>query len=139
MSEGRLDARGDLRRAGWVIQLKPGAREEYRRLHENVWPGVQARLRDGGVERYTIFMRDPRVTLLIDDAEVQRYVAVSGAVEVREDLEQLLPIFRRTRENHGVFVPNDAEYLASFEAEDRVLLVITPNGPMESWRANGFT
>jgi L-rhamnose mutarotase len=58
MSEGRLDARGDLRRAGWVIQLKPGAREEYRRLHENVWPGVQARLRDGGVERYTIFMRD---------------------------------------------------------------------------------
>ena len=89
--------------------------------------------------KYTIFMRDPRVTLLIDDAEVQRYVAVSGAVEVREDLEQLLPIFRRTRENHGVFVPNDAEYLASLEAEDRVLLVITPNGPMESWRANGFT
>ena len=88
--------------------------------------------------KYAIFKRDPRVTLLIDDSGAQRYVAVSGTVEVGDDLEQLLPIFRRTRENHGVSVPNDAEYLASLMAEDRVLLVITPNGPMESWRANGF-
>jgi PPOX class probable F420-dependent enzyme len=89
--------------------------------------------------KYPIFKRDPRLTLLIDDAEAQRYVAVSGTVEVREDLEPLLPIFRRTREKHGFPVPNDAEFLASLEADDRVLLVITPNGPMESWRTNGFT
>jgi PPOX class probable F420-dependent enzyme len=89
--------------------------------------------------KYPIFKRDPRLTLLIDDAEAQRYVAVSGTVEVREDLEPLLPIFRRTREKHGFPVPNDAEFLASLEADDRVLLVITQNGPMESWRTNGFT
>jgi len=89
--------------------------------------------------KYPIFKRDPRLTLLIDDAEAQRYVAVSGTVEVREDLEPLLPIFRRTREKHGFPVPNDAVFLASLEADDRVLLVITPNGPMESWRTNGFT
>ena len=56
--------------------------------------------------KYPIFKRDPRVTLLIDDSGAQRYVAVSGTVEVGDDLEQLLPIFRRTRENHGVSVPN---------------------------------
>lgn len=89
--------------------------------------------------KYRIFKRDPRVTLLIDDAQARRYVAVSGTVEVREDLAPLLPIFRRTREKHAVPVPNDAEFLASLEADDRVLLVITPNGPMESWRAGGFT
>jgi PPOX class probable F420-dependent enzyme len=89
--------------------------------------------------KYPIFKRDPRVTVLIDDAEDRRYVAVSGIVEVLEDLEPLLPIFRGTREKHGVPVPSDAELLATLEADDRVLLAITPNGPMESWRTNGFT
>jgi PPOX class probable F420-dependent enzyme len=88
--------------------------------------------------KYPIFKNDPRVTLLIDDAEARRYVAVSGTVEVREDLEPLLPIFRGTREKHGVAAPADAEFLASLEADDRVLLVITPSTPMESWRTNGF-
>lgn len=27
-------------------------------MHRDVWPGVQARLREAGIERYTIFMRD---------------------------------------------------------------------------------
>ena len=89
--------------------------------------------------KYPIFKRDPRVTLLIDDAEARRYVAVSGTVEVREDLEPLLPIFRRTREKHGVPAPTDVELLAALAADDRVLLVITPYAPMESWRTNGFT
>jgi PPOX class probable F420-dependent enzyme len=88
--------------------------------------------------KYPIFKRDPRVTLLIDDAEGRRYVALSGTVEVREDLEPLLPIFRRTREKHSVPVPAEAEFLAGLEADDRVLLVITPDTPMASWRTNGF-
>jgi len=58
MSERSHDDRSTLKRAGWVIQLRPGSREEYRRLHENVWTGVQRRMRDAGVEHYTIFVRD---------------------------------------------------------------------------------
>ncbi len=57
---------------------------------------------------------------------------------MREDLGPVLPVFRRTREKHDVPVPTDAEFLAALEADDRVLLVITPDEPMESWRTNGF-
>ena len=89
--------------------------------------------------KYPIFKRDPRVTLLIDDTEGRRYVAVSGSVEVLEDLAPLLPIFRRIREKHSIPVPADAELLATLEADDRVLLAITPDEPMEHWRTNGFT
>jgi PPOX class probable F420-dependent enzyme len=89
--------------------------------------------------KYPIFKRDPRVSLLIDDAEARRYVAVAGTVEVREDLEPLLPIFRSTRVKHGIPVPADPEFLAALQADDRVLLVITPSEPMESWPTNGFT
>jgi PPOX class probable F420-dependent enzyme len=88
--------------------------------------------------KYPIFKRDPRVTLLIDDAEGRRYIATAGTAEVGEDPEPLLPIFRRIREKHGVPVPSDAEFLASLAADDRVLLVITPNAPMETWATNGF-
>lgn len=89
--------------------------------------------------KYPIFKRDPRVSLLIDDAEGRRYVAVAGTVEVRENLQPLLPVFGRIRAKHGVSVPADPEFLAALQADDRVLLVITPNEPMETWRTNGFT
>lgn len=92
-----------------------------------------------GRAKYPLFKRDPRATLMIDDQEGHRYVAVPGTVEVREDLERLLPTFRAIREKYGVDVPPDAEFLAAQAAEGRVLLVFTPNGPIGSWVANGFT
>lgn len=38
-----------------VIGLKPEHREEYLRLHREVWPEVEARLRASNLENYTIF------------------------------------------------------------------------------------
>ena len=58
---------------------------------------------------------------------------------MRENLQPLLPVFGRIRAKHGVSVPADPEFLAALQADDRVLLVITPNEPMETWRTNGFT
>lgn len=48
--------RTPLGRRGWVIALQPGARDEYRRLHQDVWPGVQRRLLDAGIASYSIYM-----------------------------------------------------------------------------------
>ena len=80
MDEHERGSRTELSRAGWVIQLKPGAREEYRRLHENVCPGVQARMRGAGIEKYTIFMRDNLLFTYMefrgDFKDVQTFIAV---------------------------------------------------------------
>lgn len=38
-----------------IIGLKPERREEYLRLHREVWPEVQARLKASNFENYTIF------------------------------------------------------------------------------------
>jgi PPOX class probable F420-dependent enzyme len=88
--------------------------------------------------KYHVFKRDPRVVLLIDDAESRRYVQVAGTVAIHEDVRPVLPIFRKTRIKHSVPVPEDEEFIASLEADERVLLEITPEGDPESWRANGF-
>jgi PPOX class probable F420-dependent enzyme len=91
-----------------------------------------------GRAKYTIFSRDSRVELLFDDPEGFRYVAVSGTVEILQDIKAELPRFRAIREKHGRPIPADDEFAAELAAEGRVLLAITPNGPRETWTIRGL-
>jgi PPOX class probable F420-dependent enzyme len=88
--------------------------------------------------KYRLFTREPRAEFLIDDATGFRYVMVYGTVEVREELAPELANFRAIRVKHGREVPSDEELLAGLRAENRVLLVFTPDRPMAEWTARGF-
>ncbi len=88
--------------------------------------------------KYKIFSRDPRVELLFDDSEGFRYVAMSGTVEILEDIRAELPRFRAIRDKHGRPVPDDGQLEAELAAEGRVLLAITPAGPRETWAVHGL-
>ena len=44
-----------MRRFGQVIGVKPGAIEEYERLHAQVWPEVLATIHACNIRNYTIF------------------------------------------------------------------------------------
>ena len=88
--------------------------------------------------KYAIFRRDPRAQLLIDDPTGFRAVLVPATVEIREDTAGELPRFRAIREKHGVAVPDDDEHLRALTAEGRVLLAITPDGPLSSWTCWGL-
>jgi L-rhamnose mutarotase len=46
----------EIRRIGTVIRLRPEHREEYLRLHEQVWPAVEATIRACNIRNYTIFL-----------------------------------------------------------------------------------
>ena len=48
----------NIQRKGWVIRVKPGKLEEYKKLHAHVWPGVLKKLKEVHVQNYTIFYRD---------------------------------------------------------------------------------
>jgi PPOX class probable F420-dependent enzyme len=88
--------------------------------------------------KYKIFSRDPRVELLFDDSEGFRYVSLSGAVEILEDVHAELPRFRAIRLKHGRPLPGDDQLEAELTAEGRVLLAITPSGPRETWTVHGL-
>jgi PPOX class probable F420-dependent enzyme len=91
-----------------------------------------------GRAKYKIFSRDPRVELLFDDSEGFRYVALSGTVEVLEDVRAELPRFGAIRAKHGLAIPPEDELEAALIAEGRVLLAITPNGPRSTWTIHGL-
>jgi PPOX class probable F420-dependent enzyme len=88
--------------------------------------------------KYRLFVRDPRAEFLIDDATGFRYVMTYGTVEVREDLVSELPHFRAIRDKHGRPAQPDDELLAGLQAEQRVMLVYTPDRPIGEWTARGF-
>jgi PPOX class probable F420-dependent enzyme len=88
--------------------------------------------------KYRMFRRDSRVELVVDDATGHRYVALSGTVEIREQVPAELPHFRAIREKHGRAVPSDDQLAADLIADDRVLLAITPSGPPATWTFVGL-
>ncbi|MDQ6617520.1 MAG: PPOX class F420-dependent oxidoreductase [Actinomycetota bacterium] len=88
--------------------------------------------------KYSIFRRDPRAELAIDDATGFRTVLVSGTVEIREDIAAELHRFRAIREKHGMVVPPDKEHLRALSDEGRVLLAITPATPPSTWSSWGL-
>ncbi|MFF2388066.1 L-rhamnose mutarotase [Agromyces sp. NPDC058104] len=45
-----------VRRFGFAYEVRPETREEYLRLHREVWPGVESALREHGIRDFSIFV-----------------------------------------------------------------------------------
>jgi len=88
--------------------------------------------------KYTIFSRDPRAELVVDDATGHRYVEVPATVEIREDVPANVSLFRAITEKHGRVVPADDQLAAELIADDRVLLVFTPSAASSAWTTVGL-
>lgn len=88
--------------------------------------------------KYSIFRRDPRAQLLVDDSTAFRALSVPATAEILEDIAAELPRFRAIREKHGLRVPSDEEHQRALQDEGRVLLAFTPAGPPGTWTAWGL-
>ncbi len=47
-----------VKRYGWVIKVKPEKLAEYKELHANPWPEVNAKLKECNIQNYSIYYRD---------------------------------------------------------------------------------
>jgi PPOX class probable F420-dependent enzyme len=83
--------------------------------------------------KYANLRRDPRVQLAIDDPTSFRTIILDGTVEIWDDIEVALPFFKKITGKHRGQVPDDDTVRRRLIAEQRVLLVITPNKPPEQW------
>jgi L-rhamnose mutarotase len=39
----------------WVLEVRPGYEEEYKRRHDEIWPEMVEALREAGIRNYSIF------------------------------------------------------------------------------------
>ena len=86
--------------------------------------------------KFENFSRDPRVQLAIDDATGFRTVLVDGTVELRDDHETVFEQFKAIRAKHGR-EQDDEAFLAELRRDERVLLIITPDKPIDEWTSWG--
>ena len=42
-------------RYAWVLEVRPGYEEEYRRRHDEIWPEMVETLKEAGIHNYSIF------------------------------------------------------------------------------------
>ncbi|MDR1419139.1 MAG: L-rhamnose mutarotase [Treponema sp.] len=66
-----------MKRKAFVMHLRPGCGEEYKRRHDAIWPDLKAELRKAGVSNYSIYLDTKTNTLfafqcLADDATDDR-------------------------------------------------------------------
>jgi L-rhamnose mutarotase len=76
-------------RVGFVMRLLPGAEEEYRERHANVWPEMLAELRAAGASNYSIFQRGDDLFgyLEVDDFDSFRAHMAASDVNARWQAE----------------------------------------------------
>ena len=82
-------------RRAFVLQIRPGAAEEYQRRHDAIWPELVDTLKTHGVHNYSIFRCEssPSLFAYVEIEDLERWQAV-GRTEVgqrwRKHMSELL-------------------------------------------------
>jgi L-rhamnose mutarotase len=71
-----------VRRVCFLLKVRAGRLEEYRRRHQAVWPEMLAALRDAGWHNYSLFLREDG--LLVGYLETDDFPAAQAAMERTE-------------------------------------------------------
>jgi L-rhamnose mutarotase len=88
-----------MQRVCFVLQVKPERLDEYKERHRNVWPEMQAALRETGWHNYSLFLRADG--LLVGYLETESFESARAAMSEREVNE------RWQREMASFFVESD--------------------------------
>ena len=70
-----------MQRICFVLQLKPERLEEYKERHRQVWPEMQAALRETGWRNYSLFLRDDG--LLVGYREMEDFESARAGMAQR--------------------------------------------------------
>ncbi len=73
-----------MERIAFTMRLLPGAEDEYRRRHADVWPEMLGALRDGGVSNYSIYLLDGTLIGVFDVEDFDRFRAFMAEQPVND-------------------------------------------------------
>jgi L-rhamnose mutarotase len=71
-----------VKRAGFVLSIRPERVEDYVKAHANVWPEMRAAIRDAGIGNYSIFLRDNEAFGYLEAEDVDQAFARLTATDV---------------------------------------------------------
>lgn len=83
--------------------------------------------------KYKNFKRDPRVQLALDEPEGFRSLIVDGRTEILENIDEFIPYSRAISAKYTGQTPEEQSLRRRLEEEQRVILKITPDKPIDQW------
>ena len=75
-----------MQQLAFVMQLKPGHEQEYRKRHDEIWPELSQALTDAGIVDYSIFL---------DETTLELFAVLRLKDDNRRDELPTLPIMKK--------------------------------------------
>lgn len=95
-----------MQRIAFTMKIKPGAEEEYRRRHRQVWPELLADLKRAGCQNYSIYLRGTDLFAYMEVEDFQHYLEIMAISQASERWEaQMSDILIREVEASTGFPP----------------------------------
>jgi L-rhamnose mutarotase len=93
----------------WVLEVRPGYEEEYKKRHEEIWPEMLEMLRESGVKNYSIFRHGLTLFGYFETDDLEKTIAQINQSEVNQKWgEYMAPIMKidvDTRINYPFLLP----------------------------------
>ena len=83
--------------------------------------------------KYRTLKRDPRVQLCLDEPKGFRTLVVDGKTEILENIDEFIPYSRAISAKHSGNPPDEQALRERLVREQRVILKITPDRPIDDW------
>jgi L-rhamnose mutarotase len=79
----------------WILEVRPGYEEEYKKRHEEIWPEMVEMLRDAGVRNYSIFRHGLTLFGYFETDDLEQTIEAINASDVnRRWGEYMSPIMK---------------------------------------------
>lgn len=72
----------EMQRIAFIMKIKSGSEEEYRRRHQQVWPELLADLKQAGCSRYSIYAKELDLFAYMEVEDFQRFLSVMATSQV---------------------------------------------------------
>ncbi|MCS7337783.1 MAG: L-rhamnose mutarotase [Verrucomicrobiae bacterium] len=94
-------------RNAFIMKLKPGCVDEYKRRHDNIWPELAAELRAAGISDYSIFLDEHTLTLFAVQKLTENNTAarLPASPIMRKWWEYMAPLMETNPDNSPVTRP----------------------------------
>jgi L-rhamnose mutarotase len=66
----------------WVLGVRPGYEDEYKKRHDDIWPEMEAALKEAGITSYSIFRHGLTLFGYFETADLEATIAALGTSEV---------------------------------------------------------
>lgn len=93
-----------MERVAFIMQLKEGSLEEYKRRHDEIWPELSKLIKEAGVSDYSIFLEPKTLQLFAVQKKVETPVELAKEPIMRKWWDYMADLMEVNPDNSPVCV-----------------------------------